>query len=394
VVTVDRQAGTTRASLWGLASVEAVYREGLGCAVAHGRSIAELRGDGISLELPAERPGVLWPEGSRVDFEAVRDPVDRELLEAALDDAFTRPVTGPDPRTRAVVVVHRGRIVAERAVAPYTVHTPLYGASMSKTVNAMLIGILVGDGRLSVEQTALRPEWSDPQDPRRAITLDNLMRMSSGLRFVEGYVGMTDVNRMLFVEPDMAACAAGLPLETEPGTLWYYSSGTSNILSGIARATFGGDDEAYWRFPNDRLFAPLGCRSAVFQTDTVGTFVGSSYVFASARDLARLGLLLLSDGVWRGERLLPEGWVDYLRTPAPADPERHYGAQTWLVGAQSHNEPAPVFEMRGHGGQFVTVVPEADLVVVRLGWQNIPGGWDHRAFVDRIVEAVGFQIEN
>jgi CubicO group peptidase (beta-lactamase class C family) len=287
-----------------------------------------------------------------------------------------------------VVVVHGGRIVAERAAAPYTVHTPLYGASMSKTVNAMLIGILVGDGRLSVEQTALRPEWSDPLDPRSAITLDDLMRMSSGLRFVEGYIGMTDVNRMLFVEPDMAACAAELPLEKEPGTQWYYSSGTSNILSGIARATFDGDDQAYWRFPNDRLFAPLGCRSVVFQTDTSGTFVGSSYVFASARDWARLGQLLLLDGVWNGERLLPSGWVDYLRTPAPADPELHYGAQTWLVDARSPNEPAPVFEMRGHGDQFVTIVPEADLVVVRLGWQNIPGSWDQRAFVEAVLTAV------
>jgi len=176
---------------------------------------------------------------------------------------------------------------------------------------------------------------------------------------------------------------------TTRASLWYYSSGTSNILSGIVRATFGGDDEAYWRFPNDALFAPLGCRSAVFQTDTAGTFVGSSYVFASARDWARLGLLLLDDGVWQGERLLPEGWVDYLRTPAPADPERHYGAQTWLVGAESYDEPAPVFEMRGHGDQFVTIVPEADLVVVRLGWQNVPGGWDHRAFLERVVAAVG-----
>jgi CubicO group peptidase (beta-lactamase class C family) len=156
---------------------------------------------------------------------------------------------------------------------------------------------------------------------------------------------------------------------------------------GIARSTFR-DNEEYWRFPHDALFRPLGCSSAVFQTDTSGTLVGSSYVFASARDWARLGLLLLQDGVWQGERLLPEGWVDYMRTPAPADPELHYGAQTWLVGAESFDEPAPVFEMRGHGGQFVTVVPEKDLVVVRLGWQNLPGGWDQGDFVRRVAAAI------
>jgi CubicO group peptidase (beta-lactamase class C family) len=288
-----------------------------------------------------------------------------------------------------VVIVHRGRIIAERSAAPYSVHAPLYGASMSKTISAMLIGVLVGEGRLSLEQSGLRPEWNDADDPRREITLDQLIRMSSGLSFTEVYTGNSDVNRMLSVEPDMATYAAAQQLATDPGTRWSYSSGTTNILMAIARETFGGDDQVYWRLPHTALFEALGCRSAVFQTDTSGTFVGSSYLFASARDWARFGLLLLEDGVWQGERLLPEGWVDYMRTPAPADPERRYGAQTWLVGAASHDEPAPVFEMRGYGGQFVTIVPDAELVVVRLGWQIQRGAWEQGDFVERVLEAIG-----
>jgi CubicO group peptidase (beta-lactamase class C family) len=387
--TVDRQEMTTRAHLWGLALATAVYREGLGCTLALGRSMSELRGEGVHLEPIDEPPDLPWPQGRRVDLEILPPAADREALESVLDDAFTRPATGPDPRTRAVVVVHGGRIIAERAVEPYTVHTPLYGASMSKTVTAMLIGRLVGEGRLALEQTGLRPEWTGVDDPRRAINLDHLLRMSSGLHFTEVYEGASNVNRMLFLEPDMAAYAASQPLAAEPGRRWSYSSGTSNILMAVARETFD-DDQAYWRFPHDALFGPLGCPSAVFQTDTSGTFVGSSYAFASARDWARLGLLLLRDGVWGDKRLLPEGWVDYMRTPAPADPQRHYGAQTWLEGATGPDEPAPVFEMRGHGGQFVTVIPEVDLVVVRLGWQNLPGGWDHRAFVERVAAAIGY----
>jgi CubicO group peptidase (beta-lactamase class C family) len=284
--------------------------------------------------------------------------------------------------------VHRGRIIAERSAAPYSVHAPLYGASMSKTVTAMLIGVLIGEGRLSLEQNGLRPEWRDPNDQRHRITLDQLMRMSSGLSFTEVYEGASDVNRMLSIEPDAAAYAAAQPLSADSGTRWSYSSGTTNILMAVVRESFGGDDQAYWRLPHTALFRALGCRSAVFQTDTSGTFVGSSYLFASARDWARFGLLLLEDGVWQGERLLPEGWVDYMRTPAPADPERRYGAQTWLVGAASHDEPAPVFEMRGYGGQFVTIVPDAELVVVRRGWQIQRGAWEQGDFVERVLEAI------
>lgn len=384
-VDVDTEARTVRASLYGLSPATAVYREGLGCVLIHDRALADLRREGFTpspIELSAE---LEWPEGSAVSTGDVPPGVDRERLDAALEAAFTPPATGPDPRTRAVVVVHKGRIIAERAVAPCSVHMPLYGASMSKTVTAMLIGMLVRDGRLSVDQDDVRPEWRG--DSRREITLDHLMRMSSGLRFVEVYAEASDVNRMLFEEPDTAAYAAGQPLEHEPGSHWSYSSGTTNIIMSIARDAISGDD-AYHRFPHEALFAPLGCRSAVFQTDTSGTFVGSSYVFASARDWARLGLFMLWDGVWLGERLLPEGWIDYLRTPAPADPQLHYGAQTWLEGATGPGEPAPVFEMRGYGGQFVTVVPAADLVVVRLGWQNLRPGWNQREFVQRIIEAL------
>ena len=275
----------------------------------------------------------------------------------------------------------------------FTTDTPLLGWSMAKTVTNALVGILVKDGRLSLERPVAIPEWQTDGDPRRPITLDQLMHMSSGLRFNESAANpVSDVTVMLLHRPDAGRYAADQPLAAAPGTVWQYSSGTSNIVSRVIRTVFD-DDRAYLAFPRRALFDRIGMRHAVLEADDGGTFVGSSFMYATARDWARLGQLFVQDGVWDGERILPEGWVSYTRTPAPADPAKHYGAHVWLRVADQYSGdavlPADAFHAAGHAGQFVTMIPSARLVVVRLGLTRYPDAWDQTAFVRDVLKAIG-----
>jgi CubicO group peptidase (beta-lactamase class C family) len=308
-----------------------------------------------------------WPEGElppAVDL----DP----LLAEAFDDSSSIALT------YAVVVVHHGRVVAEgyhgalehfdRDPTPVTAATPLLSWSLAKSVLHAVVGILVGDGRLELDAPAPVPEWADADDPRQAITLRQLLAMRDGLDFMEEYVDdrVSDVIQMLFGDgqDDMAHFAAERPLVAAPGTRFNYSSGTSNIVSGIiARAV--GPGEAYARFLHDRLFSRIGMASADPEFDEAGTWVASSFLRATARDWARFGLLYLRDGVWDGTRLLPVGWVDEGRTWVSEDPEdaSPYGAH-WLGVA---GDTLGTFRASGYEGQSITICPSLDLVVVRLG---------------------------
>ena len=223
-------------------------------------------------------------------------------------------------------------------------------------------------------------------------SLDDLLRMSSGLAFDESYDDpLADVTVMLFARGDMAKFAADKPLLHPPGTHWSYASGTSNIVAGILRATFANEED-YLRYPRERLFAPLGMRSAVIAPDASGTLVGSSLLYASARDFARLGLLYLQDGVWQGNRLLPEGWVAYSLTPAKDAPEHSYGAHMWLKLPQSDGYGEPpmpddAYYFLGHDEQIIAIVPSRDLVIVRLGRTLESGAWDPAKELAPIVNA-------
>jgi CubicO group peptidase (beta-lactamase class C family) len=268
---------------------------------------------------------------------------------------------------------------------------------MTKGVINALTGILVREGKLSVKDEAPVPEWQAPGDPRRHITLDHLLRMTSGLAFEEDYANpLKDVTFMLLATPDMAAYAASKPLVAEPGSQWHYSSGTTNILARILRGAVGGADADYLAFPRQVLFDPIGMRSAVIELDTSGTFVGSSFMYATARDWARFGLLYLQDGMWKGVRVLPGGWVQYSRTPTPASPRGAYGAHFWLTlrpGSRGSGDsgsalPADAFHAVGHEGQFVTIIPSRNLVLVRLGLTQYRGAWDHGAFIRQVLDAI------
>lgn len=276
-----------------------------------------------------------------------------------------------------MLIVHHGRLVIERyqgeVQLPDGTHdpvgpaTPLLGWSMAKSVLHAVVGMMVGDGRLRVEYSAAVPLWSEGGDPRASITVDALLAMRDGLDFSEDYVDArtSDVIEMLFGsgQHDVARFAADRPLAAAPGTRFNYSSGTSNVLSGIvARAL--GPGEPYKRYLRERLFEPLGMTSAEPRFDDAGTWVASSYLYATAQDFARFGLLYLRDGCWNGRRLLPPSWVDSARTPRSVDSESGspYGMHWWVV-----DDGRGTFRASGYEGQSLTVCPALDLVLVRLG---------------------------
>jgi CubicO group peptidase (beta-lactamase class C family) len=391
---VEREAKRVTASMYGLGGRTAIFREGLGCSLLVDRTEDELRkqANGTFLPSPAPNPDALWPEGERVDLGALPQGANRVALEAGVRAAFAEPDGAHPRRTRALVVVHGGRIVTERYAPGYDATMPLIGWSMAKMAINALVGIAVQDGKLALADKALLPEWRGDADPRREITLDQLLRMTSGLSFNEDYADhSSDVIQMLFVQGDKAGFAAAKPLEHSPGTYWHYSGGTSNIIARILRQGFA-DERDYLRFPRERLFDPLGMRSAVLEPDEAGTFVGSTFMYASARDWARLGLLFLRDGLWQGRRLLPEGWVAYSLTPTDSTPNAEYGAHVWLKLPESPGlgeppMPEDAYYMLGYDEQIVAVVPSRDLIIVRLGLSRDEGAWDNARDLAPIVQA-------
>lgn len=388
-VTLDRDRRTAAGSLFGLARREAVYRDGLGCTLAIGTTTEALRQAGAPMPAPGPRVAQ-WPDG-----DADEAPPASPALARALDEAFAEADDQPPRRTRAVVVVRAGRIVAERYAPGTTRATRLPGWSMAKSVTAALAGVLVAEGRLKPDASGLLAAWRAPGDPRAGVTLEQLLRMSSGLEFDETYANpLSDVVYMLFGTGDAAGFAAGKPLAHPPGTRWAYASGTTNVLMRAMREALA-DDRAYLALPRRALFDRIGMASALMEPDAAGTFVGSSLMYATARDWARFGLLALNDGVANGSRVLPEGWVRFMTTPAPAAPEGEYAAHWWRklgpnrgAGARAPQLPPDAFHATGHGGQHVTVVPSRGAVIVRLGHAIDRGAWDQDAFAARVLAAL------
>ncbi len=325
---------------------------------------------------PTER----WPEAD------LSESVDAAELNKLLDLAFSNPVSMGE--THALLVVQGGAIVCERYNDGYLAGDTYPSWSKAKSITQALIGILVRDSKLDVHAPADVPEWQSADDPRREITLDHLLRMSSGLSWNEDYVdaGVSHVIEMLFGEgsENVAGYAINRPLEHAPDTHWLYSSGTSNIVSQIASRVLGKSGDAFRTFMFDELFVPIGMRSPLPKFDSTGTFIGSSFCYCTARDFARFGYLYLRDGVWDGKRILPEGWVDYARTPTP-QPEGcedlAYGAHWWLglCGPGS-------FSANGYEGQFTIVVPQKDLVVVRHGKSLDEPGEEVKRWLARVAE--------
>jgi CubicO group peptidase (beta-lactamase class C family) len=386
---------------FGFSATKALYREGCGCTVVKKTTEEKLREQtfmNISREqsemdsktIPA-RPSGDWSSATPLPAG-----VDADKLQQALETAFLEPTADNPRKTRAIVVVYDGQLIAERYAPGIHPHTPLLGWSMSKSVTNALVGVLVNQGKLDIHRPAPVPEWQNADDPRRNITLDQLMRMSSGLQFNEAYAPFSDAVSMFYDSFDFAAYAANKPLESAPEASWNYSSGSANIVARIVRQAAEQDDSNYYGFLRQELFEKIGMHSALFEADPSGTFVGSSYLFATARDWARFGLLYLQDGIWEGQRLLPEGWVKYTTTPTPKAPLGEYGALFWLnAGAVSNpadrrwpSIPQDAYSAEGFQEQRVIIVPSKKLVLVRLGNCSYRTAWDDQKFISDILAAL------
>ncbi|TCU13593.1 serine hydrolase domain-containing protein [Rhizobium sullae] len=359
-VSVDRERGHVTARILGLfAPGYALYRGALGCTSVPDGDFEAAANAAPSDPLPSvQEKAELWPDG-----ESVTAANDGELASLLADDVLA------GPQMRAMVVVHNGRIVAERYGEGFDAKTPLLGWSMTKTVNAALVGRAMLDGKVDFDTASLLPQWKD--DERSRIKLRDLLGMESGLAFNENYGDVADVTRMLYLDPDMVALPANAPFEANPGERFRYSSGTAVLLSRIWMDGVGDQKKAF-AYPGDALFRPLGMSSAVLEADARGTFVGSSYLYATARDWARFGQFLLQDGVWNGERLLPDGFVRAMRTPTQSSSGKYTQGQAWLAapGGDTSAEsglPEDTFWLEGHDGQSMAIVPSANLVFVRMG---------------------------
>lgn len=361
------------ASLAGLLGSRAAFHEGLGCVLRHGPTEPYLlRSDIAALKTPKVPP--LLPE---IAGESVVEPSDAGL-KAALDHAFEEAPTPPFRRTKAVVVVHDGSVIAERYADGIGVETALPGFSMTKSVVNALIGILTQQGLVTPSFPAPVPEWRSATDPRREIEVEHLMRMTSGLALDETNSGFDPSSQMVYLHDDTAGFAAKAPLIAPPGTRWAYSSPTTQLLARIIRDAVGGPEQSLafaWR----ELFNPLGMRNVTLEFDAAGTMLGSTYMLASARDWARFGLLYLNDGFVGGRRVLHEDWVDL---SAAATLDTDYGAGFWTNRSEHEHAKARVrlgiprdaFFASGDLGQRIVILPSQGLVIVRLGDSADPTG--------------------
>ena len=352
---------------------KAIYRKGLGCTLLSEASEEDVRRNQYNIydfRYP-DQDSILWPTGDMQAFDYTSN-IDRDAVNKAIAKAFIDTDSASPANTHAVVAVYKGKIIGEKYAAGFGPRSVLMGWSMTKSITNALVGILVKQNRLAPEAPAPVQAWAN--DERKNITLNNLLQASSGLAWSESYfIPGADFHNMFIHSDDKAAYAISRDLEHTPGEYFQYSSGTTNILSKIIRQTVG--EEEYHRFPYESLFAKIGMYHAMLEPDASGTFVASSYGYASARDWARLGLLYLSDGVWNGERILPQGWVGYSTTPAPAAPRREYGAQVWLNLGEEANPanveypglPHEAIVFDGFEKNYVVIIPSRDLVIVRLG---------------------------
>jgi hypothetical protein len=384
---VDRSRRTVRTTLLGRFAMEAAYHDGVGCTMVLPGATAA----------PAPTPAPVGPAPTPVAESPTAEPASA-ALRAAVERAFAEPPEGPPRGTKAVVVMHQGRIVAERYAPGYGPDTPMLSWSMAKSVVNALVGILVRQGRLSIAGPAPVPEWRDPSDPRHPITIEHLMRMDSGLALDETNNGFDPASRMLLTRADMAGFAAAAARRAPPGTRYHYSSPSTLLLSRIVRDTVGrdavgGGPRELIAFAERELFRPVGMRRVTVEFDGVGTPVGSTFVYATARDWARFGQLYADDGVADGRRILPEGWVDYSAAPTSGSREG-YGAGFFTDrGDSEYGErrvkggmPADSFFASGTQGQRIVISPARRLVVVRLGRSQDWDTFDIRGLIRLVAD--------
>jgi len=321
--TIDyKKKEVTSRFLW--STSKAIYIEGFGCTLVQGNEAAIRQRPFKIVPLPAINPEtVAWPAGDKL-MDTVPRGLDTKKLDAAIVKALKDTIGNQG--TFAVAVAYKNQLVAEKYHEGFSAKNRFLSWSIAKSFTNALVGIMLEKGLINIADKADIPEWKI--DKRSNITIENLMHMNSGLEWNEDYGNLSDVTLMLYNHADMAKFSFEKPLLARPDSLWFYSSGTTNIVTYLIRKKIANDAD-YYAFPRKELFNPIGMRSAIFETDASGTFAGSSYVYASMRDYVRFGLFYLNDGRWLGQRILPDNWVKFSTQPANGSSAK-YGSFFWL----------------------------------------------------------------
>lgn len=372
---INQEEKSAIASAFGLLTRKAIYREGLGSVLITDDYTETTKPLIPKRSVPDNK--IAFPYGNATPKDTVFANINYTQLNQTVNNMFNHT-----NKTRAVLVVYKDKIIAEKYDTGFTKDARLLGWSMTKSINSTLFGILQCQGKINVKNLAPISEWKN--DARKNITIHNLLQMNSGLEWDEDYNTISDVSKMLFLEKDMTRSQIEKPLVGKPNETWNYSSGTTNLLSGVLRQQFATHQE-YLDFWYTALIDKIGMNSMVVETDLSGNYVGSSYSWATARDWSKLGLLYLHNGQWNGESLFDKDWVKYATTPTPGS-ENSYGAQIWLNAGNVYPDvPKNMYYFSGYQGQNVYVLPDEELVVVRLG---LTKNADVNTFLSDVIEAV------
>lgn len=378
---INEEEKSAVSKVFGLKKRKAIYREGLG---------ATLINDDFDATKPYLVPkrtkstsNLPYPYGNAEPKDTVFSTIDYEKLNAVVENAFDKKGQ-KEKQTRAVVILYKGKLIAEKYADGFDKNSKILGWSMTKSITATYFGILQKQGKIDISKPAPIDEWQN--DDRKNITINDLLHMNSGLEWEEDYGKISDVTKMLFIEEDMTKLQIDKPLVGKPNQTWNYSSGTTNLLSGILRKQFKTHQE-YLDFWYSSLLDKIGMSSALVEVDMAGNFVGSSYGWATTRDWAKFGQLYLNKGKWNGEQIFDESWTKYVATPTNTSNGR-YGGQFWLnAGGFFKDVPRDMFYCSGFQGQMVAIFPSHDLIIVRMGLKENPD-FDFNGFLSGIVLSV------
>lgn len=388
---IDKATGSAVASFFGIAPTRAQHRAGQGCALTF---------DAAAPATTTQSAGVLRTAATERPRAAVRalpwlaQTDANPRLQAVIERAFAEFTDDGErqQRTRGVMIVHDGRVLAERYGAGFDAESRFAGWSIAKSVAHALVGVLVAEGRIRLSEPLPIPEWV--ADERRHITWEHMLRMTSGLAIDETYLNpRSDVNLMLWRSSDVSGFAAQAKPGAAPGADWKYTSGTTNILMRALRLKLG-PGESHLEFPRRALFDRIGMSSTTLETDATGNFVASSFIYATVRDLARFGWLYANDGLWQGERVLPEGWVAHAAKPtASATNGEVFGAHFWVSVPEDQRHhykrvPDLLLQAAGFGGQRITILPAEKLVIVRVGLAIRAEAWNQWKFLADVLDAI------
>lgn len=368
-------------TVYGFKERKAIYREGLGATLINddfdvSKSYNVPKRSKFNNNLP-------FPYGNLEPKDSVFSNIDYKKLNTAVENAFDKKGE-KNKRTRSVIVIYKDKIIVEKYVDGFNKNSKILGWSMTKSITGTLLGILQKQGKIDIMKPAPIDEWKN--DERANITLNDLLHMNSGLEWEEKYDKICDATKMLFQAEDMSKAQIDKPLVGKPNNTWNYSSGTTNLLSGILRKQFKTHQE-YLDFWYTNLLDKIGMNSAIVETDMAGNFVGSSYGWATTRDWAKFGLLYLHKGNWNGEQIFDESWAKYVSTPTNTS-NGNYGAQFWLnAGERFPNVPKDMYYASGFQGQMVAIFPSNEIVIVRMGLKEDPE-FDFDGLLSGIVKSV------